>query len=405
MISQAALKLPIGVDDLQSRLQAVADTQHSSPKPAAWESQSESSVSAAAPTIVNDLETSSYHELIEDGGRAVCSVQEMSSILAAPMDQFMTLLPWLTDDPATDIGGEEIKTVFSRQFMRWWTFRKSQWVSRGFTDMEKAICAFLKSSKNRYERMGSKEMTAEDSFSETIRRQWRRIPSFLKTTDQTFPSYHKFVKTALAPYDFARPVQLRRDPQKQTRWTGWLEYLCFELRHLEHLTLAVESKRAKFDRALSELLEIERPLENQAVRNSLVLNAASDGLRREDASDIDISRRLAKARADRDAAWKAIDDFGREVKPYTQARRAVLCQQRRVEWVVREARLMEREMASDHKSAISRKRRQAAEDVPERSAKRTRRVLKDMHPEAFTLPSKPHPRRSTRLLDGSSSTA
>lgn len=112
-------------------------------------------------------ETSSHHELIKDGGRPACSIQELSHILAEPRVRYKAILSWLSGDPDSEIGAGEMKTVFSRQFTRWWDFRKSQWVNRGIGDGEEEFSAFFEASRRRYEGMGGQAMVSAPSFEET----------------------------------------------------------------------------------------------------------------------------------------------------------------------------------------------------------------------------------------------
>lgn len=68
------------------------------------------------------LEISSHHELVNDGGRPVRSIEDLSYILEEPMTRYRAIISWLSDDPDSEIGDGEMKTVFSRQFTRWWDF-------------------------------------------------------------------------------------------------------------------------------------------------------------------------------------------------------------------------------------------------------------------------------------------
>jgi hypothetical protein len=84
---------------------------------------SESAKSTPPPAIVEDFEASSYHELIQDGGRPVCPIEVLSRILAEPAASYEAVLSWLSDLDSASRNGE-IWTVFSRQFDRWWDIRK-----------------------------------------------------------------------------------------------------------------------------------------------------------------------------------------------------------------------------------------------------------------------------------------
>lgn len=374
------------------RLQDVADTRDGSSDLAPSPLPSESIVSTPPPIPVQNLQISSRHELIQDGGRAVCSIEELSAIGA----QHEPFLPWLSDEPDSETGAAELKTIFSSQFKRWWNFRKSQWVSRGLADTEEGLLAFLKSSKRKYEGMGAKEMVSEPSFDETIRRQWQQMPASQPPESQTFSAYHNAIKIRLAPYHFTPSLQLRKDPQKQAPWTDWLEYLSFELRYLGNLTLTADSLEAEFDQSIRRLLRTRQPNGNHAVTSSAASHSRHSRQGRLGAKDVNMAKELAEAQADRDATRKSIDNFVRETKVYTQARRAAFYQRHRVTWVIKEARLMETEMSLKSSSAKSGKRKQGDEDPSESQPKRTKREDGGRKANSVAPPGKSYLRRSTR---------
>ena len=399
LASKAAQLLPLELDELQTRLQHVANTQSDSLEFKSLQQRSDSIASIPPLIPVQDLEKSSRQELIRDGGRPACSIQELSHILAAPMARYQAVRSWLSDEPDTETGEGEIKTVFSRQFMRWWDFRKSQWDSRGLDNSEEGLSAFLEASRRKYEGMDLKAMTCDPSFDETIQRQWQRMPESQELPKgQTFSTYSHAVKTRLAPHHFARPLQLKRYPQKQTAWTNWLEYLSFELRCQETLIRAAESLDMEFHQARKRLLRAKQPDGNKAARSS----AASDSTQTRQpflgGKGATKAKELAAARADRDASQKSIGDFIQETEAYTQAHRAALYQRHRVDWVIEEARLMETEMSQHCSTAKTKKRKQRDEEEPsEPQPKRTTRRDGSANANADAVPGMSHRRRSTRL--------
>lgn len=376
LVSKAALLLPLGIDDLHTRLQNVASTQDDgSPDLEPSQSRPDSIAGTPPPIAVQDLDVSSRQELARDGGRPVCSIEELCHILAAPMERYETILSWLSDSPDSETGAGELKTVFSRQFMRWWDFRKSQWDSRGLGDSEAGLSAFLEASRRRYEGSGAKAMVSAPSFDETIQRQWQHMPASRQPPPpegQTFAAYSDTVKIRLAPYHFTPSLQLRKDPQKQTAWTDWLEYLGFELRCLEMLTAVAESLEPKYHRSTRRLLRATQPNGNNAASGPAASDSTQARKRGLGGKGVNMAKELAAARADRDASQKSIDNFLRETEAYTRARRDALYQRHRVEWVIKEARLMEAEMSLQRNLAKSRKRKQRDEEPPEPQPKRTR---------------------------------
>ena len=211
LASKAALLLPLELDKLQTRLQHVASTKGDSLESKPPRQRSDSVASTPPLIIVQDLEKSSRQELIRNGGRLACSIQKLSYILAAPMARYQAVRSWLSDEP--DTGAGEIKTLFSRQFMRWWNFRKSQWDSRELGNNEGGLSAFVEASRRKYEGIDAKAMASAPSFDETIRRLWQQMPVSRELPEgQTFSAYSYAVKMRLAPYNFTPPLQLKEYP-------------------------------------------------------------------------------------------------------------------------------------------------------------------------------------------------
>ena len=276
------------------------------------------------------------------------------------MARYQAVRSWLSNEP--DTGAGEIKTLFSRQFMRWWNFRKSQWDSRELGNNEGGLSAFIEASRRKYEGMDAKAMASAPSFDETIRRLWQQMPVSRELPEgQTFSAYSYAVKMRLAPYNFTPLLQLKEYPQNQTAWTDWLEYLSFELRCLEMLTLAADSLDPEFHQARKRLLGAKQPDGYKAARSS----AASDSTQTRQPSlgrkGAIIAKELATARADRDISQKSIDDFIQEIDAYIWANRAALYQKYRVEWVIKEARLMQTEI---YNTVKTKKRKQQDGEEP-----------------------------------------
>lgn len=77
--------------------------------------------------------------------------------------------------------------------------------------------------------------------------------------DETFATYSKAAKNRIAPYQFKKPMQLKKDPQKQTAWTNWLEYLNYELRWLESWTTAADALESKYQESTKKLRDALLP--------------------------------------------------------------------------------------------------------------------------------------------------
>ncbi|KAL8709012.1 MAG: hypothetical protein Q9220_006221 [cf. Caloplaca sp. 1 TL-2023] len=396
LVHEAALFLPLDVDDLQRRLQQVASTHDTSPEFRLPRSPSTSVVSTPPFTTVSDLEKSCHQELVRGSGRPACSIEEMSDILAAPMARYQAVQPWLTDEPDTEDGRGDLKTIFTRQFARWWDFHKSQWVSRGLGDTEGGLSAFLDASRRKYEGMGFKAMVSAPSFDETIQRQWERMPATLEKSEaQTFSAYSHAVKMRLAIHHFSQPLRLKGNPQKQNAWTEWLEYLSFELRSLEKLTRAAESLHTKFYQARKKLLKPRQPNGNKAARTSAIPDSAQNRWHSKVGEGTAVAKELAVARADRDACQQLIDDFIQETETYTQVHKAAFYQRHRVEWVVKEARIMENGSSLHRNTGNSKKRKERHEELSEPPSKRISKRVNGDNAHPVTASNISQTRRST----------
>lgn len=301
------------------------------------------------------------------------------------MDKYEIVVPWLSDVPDSEEGIAELETVFTRQFARWWDFRKLQWDYRGLVDNEAGFSAFLDANRRKYEGAGSKAMASAPSFVELSQNRWQRMPisKHPPCETQTFAAYSNAVKTRLAPHHFTPSLQLRKDPQKQTAWTNWLEYLSFELGCLESWTADADSREPKYHESTKRLLAANRP-SGDITPNSFATSTFTQTQKSGPA--------VNAARSGPDTSQKSIDNFLAETKAYTQARRIAMYQRHRVRWAIEEAHLMEAEMFAQKNLANSRKRKQDDERVLEPPSKRLRRDGGASNPDTTA----PRQLRSTR---------
>lgn len=420
-LSDAALQIERGVDvdELFTRLTGLADRRDdsSSPEPRRW--PDESAESTPPPISFHIDEVSNRDGLIEAGGRPVCSAQELWHILAEPTTRHTAILSWLSDGPDTETGAGELKTVFSRQLAQWWIFRKSQWSNRGLDDDKKGLSAFLAVNRRKNERMGAYAMVSAPSFNETLQNQWQRMPAPRQLPDgQPFSVYKDAVQTRLRPYHFTRRLQLKKNPHQQDVWTDWLEYLNFEKWYLELLTAAAESLNQQFLKSW-ELLSVKESNNNITSGSGRSMTSAFTQVQRlPSVKAVDHIKKLKAIQAERDASNSTIRDFIRDTKPYKRAQAAAYYQRHRVEWVVREARLMETEMSQQGRTAESnskddstresRKRRRDDEEEkeipPESQSKRAKgRVGSEKNAAPGATRDRSHTRslrRSARLRTG-----
>ena len=213
---------------------------------------------------------------------------------------------------------------------------------------------------------------------------------------QTFSAHSNAVKIRLAPHHFTKPLQPRKDPQKQTVWTDWLEYLSFELRCLEKLTARAESLEPECHQSMKRLLRAKQPNGNRAASRSAAFLSTKPRQHFPSGEGVNIAKELATARVNRDASQKSIDDFIRETKAYMQAGRDVFYQKHRVEWVIKEARLMENEISPQSNWAKVKKRKQRDEEPLEPQPKSTKRRVGGRNANSVATPATPHPRRNAR---------
>jgi hypothetical protein len=252
-----------------------------------------------------------------------------------------------------------MKTIFSRQFARWWDFRKSQWDNRGIGDSEEGLSAFLEASTRRYKGIGAQAMVSAPSFKETIQRLWQhKLASRQLPEGQAFPAYREVVERRLAPHHFTRHLQLKKNPRQQTKWADWLEYLNYEQWWLEKLTALAEPLEEQYHQAFRRLLEASRRPSREiigfnsmnATNSSAALVSTQARQRRPGAKNVDLAKESKSALAALDATNKMIDDFVRETEAYTYAHRAAYYQRHRLGWIIKEARLMETEMVHQSKT-------------------------------------------------------
>ncbi|KAF1994017.1 hypothetical protein P154DRAFT_448666, partial [Amniculicola lignicola CBS 123094] len=398
----ATASRPIDMDALLARLTSIEGGQDSSPGLGCLRSPPETSESSRS-TVPPDpdeeylYEDLSYHELIQDGGRPVCPIEVLLHILTEPAASYEPVLPWLSDPDSASRKWGEIQTVFSRQLDRWWDFRKWQWDNRGTADGDGGFSAFLAAERRMCERRRIE--VSDSSYEEIARRMWQWKPELrLLSDDQGFPAYKEAVKRRLALHNFNQPLQLMKDPRKQTEWTTWLEYLNFEQWWLERHVAAAEARERQYHQAWKRLL-------NAALGSSRI--------RQRGENTVALGKQLAAAQVDLDTAMKAINGFIRDTEPYRDAEITIYHQKNRVQWILKEARVIEAEVSQQRGTAKnnskldageSKKRRRSDDDViPSESwSKRTRRGEgeKDAVPDTVLG----QPRRSPRMHSESTST-
>ncbi|KID94259.1 protein kinase, partial [Metarhizium majus ARSEF 297] len=401
------------IEDLLTRLTRVADERNDSSEHDLSRSPAASfqSTASTSPISFMSLEISCHQELVNDGGRPVCSIEDLTYILTKPRARYKAIMPWLSDDPDSEVWDGEIKTVFSRQFTRWWDFRKSQWDNRRI-DIEAGFSSFLEANKRKYEGMGATRMVSDPSFEETVRRLWQHKPVSRQLPESnSFTSYKEAVRRRLAPYQSARALQLKEDPRQQTQWTNWLEYLNYEKWCLEMLTALAEPLEDQYREAWRRMLTAPRGSSREAKGCSSSASRFMQKAGRRPADIVNMAKELEATHASLVATNKTLDDFIRETEPYLHAQTAVYYQRHRVEWIIKEASLIELEMSQQNKMVKTKacantrenKKRQRDDDkIPPTRSKRVKQGDGREHVVSEATLGEPGLRRSRRLAQGKS---
>lgn len=407
-IENKKLSRPLAADDLFTRLTSLVDADKRDGPPSRGRrfSHSSSETGSSRTRLLTgthhsrwlDTQELTYQGLVTDGSRPICSVEHISHLIATSSVDSESVPPWLTDYPDSELGKAEAYNVLGLQFHRWWDFRKSQWDNRGLGDSEEASEAYVKAFRRLYGGELAGVLRSKKFYrrlEETHRAQWKMMPVERQLPDQPFSDYSAAVEHRLAPYRFARPIQLQKDPRHQTQWTDWLEYLSYELWCLEELRAAVRPLEEEHDKALDRLLEVARQNDETNLNKPL-------------ASHVDLTKELKGIRATLETTNKSIWDMVRETSRYTFAEKTVRLRKSRIDWIVKEAYVMETEMAEedgqqDKKSRpnSNKKRRQDDENKEtalENQSKRPRRSG-GMEIGLDTTGSKPQLRQSTRLAE------
>jgi hypothetical protein len=318
------MSTPLPIGDLFARLAAVAAEQDGSQSPDRDFLRRPAKLFESTSTLTDDgnfedWEASMHQGLIESGGRPVCSAQDLPPLLESPTANYEAVLPWLTKHRGSYNWEGQIETVLSRQFSRWWEFRKSQYANRGIDDSE-GVSAYSEARRNDMERIGQHRTASDPGFAEHMRRMWESIRIYRQQPDDRgFQAFSNAVKRRLAPHHFTRPLRLKKNPYEQDTWTNWLEYINFEQWWLERLTDVMESMMEEHHR--------------QPWKRLLDARACSE------------------READLETTNKEIDDFIRDTERYRTAESAVYFQKLRVKWAVEEARLMNTEISEQRQTA------------------------------------------------------
>ncbi|KAI1112121.1 hypothetical protein F5Y14DRAFT_423219 [Nemania sp. NC0429] len=405
-IGNKKLSQPVAADDLFTRLTSLADADKRDGEPSRSrrlsDSSSDTSWHTQLPTGTPhsrwlEKQEAMHRGLVADGCRPICSVEHISHCIATSTIDLECASPWVFVYPHSEDKMAWAYCVLWRQFDRWWEFRKSQWDNRGLGDSEEAPDAYV--AAHRLQCGGG---VVGEVFTKTFfrrlaagdRQQWKSMPVELQLPGQTFSDYSAAVEHRLALYQFARPIQLQRDPRHQTQWTDWLEYLNYELWDLEQQTADMPRLVNRLGIAITGLRKIAFGNKKKYLEKPLATNV------------IDVTEEAEGMRAALDATEKRIWEMVEEAREYRQAERLLRLHRSRIDWIIKEARVMETEMAQedrqqDKKSPLDlnqkRKHDDESNEPPlENHSKRPRRS-DDTETGLGPTGSEPQLRQSTRL--------
>jgi hypothetical protein len=173
-------------------------------------------------------EKACYEELVRVGAQPVTTVEALKASNFESMPTYEAKLPWHASAAVSD--DLEYTTVFQKQIARWWHFQKSQWHYRDIVDDEEGLVAFQESRKRIDTIIRDDIDTADPSYDAALRVMWTSVNDFpfIAEADALVGRQHT-VKKDVAAYKFKHLPDLKQDPQEQSQWANWLEYLSFEL--------------------------------------------------------------------------------------------------------------------------------------------------------------------------------
>ncbi|KAF0319010.1 hypothetical protein GQ607_013819, partial [Colletotrichum asianum] len=260
-LSPVACSRPLDLDDLDARLRRVSPNESYSTR-----RQTETKTQSRSPTPPYDpteVETETYHKLVETGGRPLYPIDLIYDIHRQPDNYAELLRPW--QESLDQVWAEDI---FQRQLQRWQDFRKWQNDNRDRKDEDDSFPAYVEREKSMVQRYFLRrsrakrlaEIEADPSClqSDWEDEQWERERQRRCCREhgcREFRDYVDAVKRRLASHDFTQSFDLDEDPKKQDRLTTWIEYLNYEYWWLDKHTSDIERLEPDHEKLWQELAE------------------------------------------------------------------------------------------------------------------------------------------------------
>lgn len=266
-----------------------------------------------------------YHELINDGGRPLYSIDLIKDVFKDPDKYAEILRPW--QESLTQICPER---VLKRQLLRWQEFRKWQ------NDNRDGFSAYVERRKDmmrnmiqpNYLKEAAKRLAEIEADPSCLESAWNRMQSrkrqrslYREDDCDGFRHYAEAVKRRLARHDFTRPFELDENPQKQDQLTTWIEFLNYEYWWLDKYMSDIKRLEPDDDKARQALVDmnIRRPHENKEFLHAMASSMEHAG-QREEAKSI------------------------RNTLDYADAKRNTALQSMLIPWILEQIPLIEAEM-------------------------------------------------------------
>ncbi|KAG5801990.1 hypothetical protein H9Q71_013424 [Fusarium xylarioides] len=269
--SPTACSCPLDLDDLDARLRQVSPN-----KSLLLRLESPTIDRLRSPTPPFDRtrrETDAYHELINEGGRPLYSINLIRDVYSDPENYAEILRPWQEHlNPVSSSG------IFQRQLQRWRNFRNWQNDNRGCEDDDGGFLAYVERRKYVIQRdylpdFCAKRLAEIEADPSCLKSQWEDIQwererqrrHCRERGCRGFRDYVGAVKRRLACHDFTQPFELDEDPKKQDKLMTWIEYLNYEYWWLDKYTSDIKRLEPEHDKLWQELIDenILRPHETK----------------------------------------------------------------------------------------------------------------------------------------------
>ncbi|KAJ4321052.1 hypothetical protein N0V84_005519 [Fusarium piperis] len=251
---RTACSRPLDLDDLDARLRQVSPNRSFSLRP-----QLRVTYRSRSPTPPIDLtrhETEAYHELINDNGRPLYSIDLIQDVFRDP----------------SKYG------LLQRQLQRWQDFRRWQNDNRGREDDDGGFLAYVEKKKGwikqdclprsrdrRLAKIEADPSCLKSEWDETQSHRERQRRLYREHGCRGFRDYAEAVKRRLTRHGFTQPFELDEDPKKQDKLTTWIEYLNYEHWWLDKYTSDIKRLEPEHDKLWQELVDekILRPHETK----------------------------------------------------------------------------------------------------------------------------------------------